>query len=227
MSSPILSSRRPRSEDAAAAGRSRRPWTAAAGAGYVVLSFTGLAVAPLPDLGAARPVIQQFVTTAAPGRYVAGGCADLLAYALLIAFAVGLVRDVRSGRGQGAARLAAAGAVLATASVTAGLALVAGVVLGTAVPLAVAQALLTAGSVATWLSVGGIALMLAGVAALGREGTGLPTWMCGAAAVLAVALAAAPPLAESSVAHIPATAMYLWVLVASALVLRRGPAARR
>ena len=158
---------------------------------------------------------------------MAGGGAELLAYVCLVTFVVGVVLGRRSGRRPGPGPLAAAGATLAAGTVATGIALEGGVVLSPAVPVTTAQALLTAGSVATWLSLVGIAMAMAGLAAAGRDGTGLPVWACWSAAVIAAALLVALPLAATPVAHIPATVMYLWVLVVAVLVLKRRRAGDR
>lgn len=205
----------------------RRPWTAAAGLGYVVLSSAGLALAPLPDLGAPIATVRAFLGSARPPSYVSGGCAALLAYVALICFVVGVTLPLRrSGDRRGAAALTVAGATLAAGAIATAAALVGGVVLTRAVAVPTAQVLLTAGSVATWLSVIGIALALAGITASGPDGTGLPRWILWTAAVLAAVLTAAVPLAASPLAHVPALLLDLWVLVVAVLLLRRAPAHR-
>lgn len=201
----------------------RRPWTALAGVGYVVLSFAGLALAPLPDLGSGSVAYQQFGRAVHAPAYVIGGCVVLLAYLSLVAFTVGLTAPGRrGGRRSGAAVLAVSGAVLATGIMATAAALVGSVVLSRAVPSATAQALVTAGSIATWLSVLGIAVALAGITALGSEGTALPRWTTWVAGGLAVLLAAAVPAAETPTAHVPALLLDVWVLAVAIVVLRRA-----
>lgn len=206
-------------------GQGRRPWTALAGVGYVVLSFAGLALAPLPDLGSGSAAIEQFRAAAHAPAYVAGGYAVLLAFLSMMAFAVGLTAPGRrSGRARGAALMVLAGAVLGTAVMATAAALVGAVVLTPALTAGSAQALVTAGSIATWLSVLGIAVVLAGIAALGPAGTGLPRWATWTAGGLAVLLAAAIPAAETPLAHVPALLLDVWLLVVAGLVLRHRSA---
>lgn len=222
MSAPSSVSATPDASAAAGTARpGRRPWTALAGIGYVVLSVAGLALAPLPDLGSGPAAFQHFRDAAHAPAYVAGGCAVLLAYLALVAFAIGVTAPGRrSGRGPGGAVLAVAGAVLAIGVMAMAAALVGSVVLTPALKTETAQALVSAGSMATWLSVLGVATMLAGIAALGSPGTGLPRWAEWVAGGLAVAVAAAVPAAESQLAHVPALLFDVWVLVVAVLVMR-------
>lgn len=202
-------------------------WTAWAGLAYVVLSFTGLALAPLPDLGATTGEVQRFLTSASPLPYTAGGITELLAYFCLLMFAVGLSSPARASGHRGAAvTLAPLGAAMAAVTLIAAAALVGAVVLTPTLPLPTVQAMLAAGSLATWLSVAGIALTLAALAALGPRGASLPRWSARTAALVAVLLAAAIPFAETPWAHTPALLLDIWVLVAAAILLRRSGTAR-
>lgn len=202
-------------------------WTGWAGLAYLALSFTGLALAPLPDLGAGTGQVQQFLTSADALPYAAGGIAQLLAYLSLLIFAVGLTAPARTAGHRGAAViLAPIGAALAAASITAAAALVGAVILTRQLPVPTAQALLTAGSLATWLSVAGIALTLAALAALGPRGTSLPNWDAWAAAAIAVLLVAAIPLARTPWGHMPALLLDVWMLVTAVILLRRRATAR-
>jgi hypothetical protein len=201
-------------------------WTAWAGIAYVALSLTGLALAPLPDLGADAREMQRFLTSVSPLPYAAGGVTELLAYLCLLMFAVGLISPARALGHRGAAvMLAPLGAAMAAVTLITGAALVGAVVLTRTLPLPTAQAMLAAGSLATWLSVAGIALTLAALAALGPLGTSLPRWSARAAAVVAVLLAAAIPFAETPWAHTPALLLDIWVLIAAVILLRRSATA--
>jgi hypothetical protein len=203
-------------------------WTAWAGLAYLPLSLAGLALAPLPDVGADAGEVQRFLTSASPLPYAAGGITELLAYLSLLVFAVGLISPARaSGHRSAAVILAPLGAALAMATITIAAALVGAVVLTDSLPAPTARVVLTAGSLATWLSVAGIALTLAALAALGPRGTSLPRWSARAAALVAVLLAAAIPFAETPLAHTPALLLDIWVLTTAAILLRRGRTARK
>ena len=202
----------------------RRPpgWTAWAGLGYLALSFAGLALAPLPDLGAGSDQVQRFLTSASLGPYAAGGLAQLLAYLFLLMFAVGVTAPAREAGQRGTAViLAPTGVALAMAAITAAAALVGAVVLSHHLPAPTAQVVLVAGSLATWLSVVGIAVALAALATLGPGGTSLPTWVTRGAALVAILLAAAVPVAETSWAHVPALLLDLWLATVAVILLRR------
>jgi hypothetical protein len=122
--------------------------------------------------------------------------------------------------------LAPIGAALAAAAILIAVALVGAVVLTSRLPVPTAQAMLTAGSLASWLSVAGIALTLAAVAALGSSGTALPRWAAWSAAVVAGLLVAAIPLAETPWGHTPALLLDVWMLVTAVVLLRRRARAR-
>jgi hypothetical protein len=202
-------------------------WAAWAGLGYLALSLTGLALAPLPDLGTDAGGVQRFLGSVSPPAYAAGGIAELFAYLSLLMFAIGLTAPARAAQPRGTAViLAPIGAGLAAAAITTAAALVGAVVLTRPLPVATAQVVLGAGSLATWLSVAGIALMLAALVALGVRGTSLPRWAGGAAAVVAVLLATAIPLAQTPWAHAPALLLDAWILLTAVILLRRGAAVR-
>ena len=202
-------------------------WTAWAGLAYLALSFTGLALAPLPDLGSGTGGVQRFLASAAPLPYAAGGVAAVLSYLSLLVFAVGLTAPARSsGHAGTAVMLAPLGAALAAAAITTAAALVGAVVLTRGLPLATAKAVLVAGSLATWLSVAGIAVTLAALAALGSPGTSLPRWAGRAAGVVAGLLIAAIPFAWTPWAHTPALLLDAWILGTAVILLRRGRDAR-
>jgi hypothetical protein len=182
----------------------------------------GLALAPLPDLGSGRGAVHDVLASAHPVAYAVGGFADLLAYLSLLTFAVGATGPGRAvAHHREAGLLAATGGATALAAIMTAAALGGSVVLTRGVPLPEAEVVLTAASLATWLSLLGIALVLAACAVLGGEGMGVPTWCGRAAAGIAVLLAAAVPLATTPVAHVPALLLDLWLISVAVLLLRR------
>jgi hypothetical protein len=204
--------------------RQRSIATAAAAIGYVLLTLSGLALAPLPDQGSAPAEIRAFLADSSDTRYIIGICGLISAYLALVAFATGLARATWDSDGHPAwGHVAAGGAGFAAAMVGMGLAVTGGVVLQRAsVDLGTAGVLLAVASVATWASQLGIAVMFVAFA-VGLPGSGwLPRWTGWTAAGLGVMVAVSVPFARSDAAHLPALLVDVWLLVVAALLAQRS-----
>lgn len=193
------------------------------GLAFLVLTFTGFGLAPLPGLSATAPEVRQFLASAHPAQFTAGSYAQVLAYTAILVFVAAILRWLRSWGHTGAAgALAVAGATVALASVAQGLALAAAAVARAhSLPGPTAMVLLDAATRATWLSSVGLALALIALGAALRATGPLPRWCAPAAIIIGALVAAAIPLAASGIAHVPATLADLWILVVSFLALRR------
>jgi hypothetical protein len=124
---------------------------AASGIGYIIASLTGLALAPLPDLGSSPAHDHAYLATLHTAPFTAGSLLNLLAYLALLVFMVQLA-DLTSPRtGTRVRALAAAGATLAAACVASGIALAAAVALHRASLPPLIAATLLAAALATWI----------------------------------------------------------------------------
>ena len=64
--------------------------TGALGNGYLVLTMTGLVLAPMLDLGASGPAVDHYLRTVDTASFIAGGYLQLAAFVTLLAFLVRL-----------------------------------------------------------------------------------------------------------------------------------------
>jgi hypothetical protein len=195
---------------------------AASGIGYIIASLTGLALAPLPDLGSSPAHDRAYLVTLHTGPFTAGSLLNLLAYLALLVFMVQLARLTSPRPGTTVRVLAAAGPTLAAACVASGMALAGAVALHRAsLPPPVAATLLDAASLATWISTLGFALALA---AAGLSITGanhaLARWTGWTALAIAAAFAVCLPFARTGTGHLPAIAADLWIIATTIAVLR-------
>jgi hypothetical protein len=198
--------------------------TAALGIGYVTLSFAGLALAPLPDLGTSAAHDSTYLAARQTVPFTAGSLLLLAAYLALLAFLVKLAYLSGPNRGTPARALATAGATLTFACVASGLGLAGAVVLHrTSVPPPVAATLLDAASLATWIATLGIALALAAVGWSTVRTPTLPRWTGWTALAIAATFAACLPFARTGAGHLPAIAADLWIIAAAITVLTRCP----
>jgi len=197
--------------------------TGLSGLAFVILTFTGFGLAPMPGLSATAPDVGQFLASAQPAQFTAGTYAQILAYTALLVFTSAILRWLRPWGHTGASgTLAVAGATFALASVASGLALAAAAVAQAhSLPGPTAMVLLDAATRATWLSSVGLALALIALGAALRAKGPLPRWCAPAAIIVGILVATAIPLAASEIAHLPATLADLWILVVSFLALRR------
>jgi hypothetical protein len=188
---------------------------AAFGLAYLVLKFTALALAPIPNLGSGSDGTRGFLSDSDPQKFLAGAYLGVLAYVSLLLFVVLLLTTHGSPR---VLATAASGSTLALGCVTAGLALALAVV-RTAPVEDTSRALLEAAGVLTWASQVGLAVTLLALA--GANLARVPEWLSLAARVIALAMLALLPLAATGVSHVPAVLLDLWVLVTAALLLTR------
>jgi hypothetical protein len=200
---------------------------AASGIGYIIASLTGLALAPLPDLGSSPAHDHAYLATLHTASFTAGSLLNLLAYLALLVFMVQLARLTSPRPGTTVRVLAAAGPTLAAACVASGIALAGAVALHRAsLPPPVAATLLDAASLATWISTLGFALALAAAGwSIIRGNHPLARWTGWSALTIAAAFTACLPFARTGAGHLPAIAADLWIIATIIAVLRRPAAA--
>jgi hypothetical protein len=192
--------------------------TAALGIGYLVLTTTGLVLAPMLDLGASESAARHYARTVDTTSFIAGAYLQVVAFVTLLVFVLRLSAQAHPVVG----RLAAAGATFALACVGSAMAMSGGVVLHhTAIAPATAAVLMDVASLLTWTSLIGLAVALGAVGSATLTSRELPRWMGWSAIGTALGLAASVPLADIGVAHIPAGLFDLWVLVAAVMFLAR------
>ena len=193
--------------------------TAALGIGYLVLTMTGLVLAPMLDLGASGPEVRNYLRTVDTASFIAGGYLQLAAFVILLAFLVRLSAPAQPVVG----RLAGAGATFALTCVGTGMAISGAVVLHhRTVALATATVLMTAASLLTWISLIGLAVALGALGSATLASRELPRWMNWSALGTAVGLAVSVPFASTGIAHVPAAFFDLWILVAAVILLARA-----
>src|SRR4051794_19844616 len=103
----------------------QRRGTAALGIGYLVLTTTGLVLAPMLDLGASESAARHYAQTVDTNSFIAGAYLQLVAFVTLLVFVLRLSAQAHPVVG----RLAAAGATFALACVGSAMAMSGGVVL--------------------------------------------------------------------------------------------------
>lgn len=201
---------------------------AASGTGYIIASLTGLALAPLPDLGSSPTHDRAYLATLHTGPFTAGSLLILFAYLALLVFMVRLAQLTSPNPATSSRALAAAGATLAAACVASGIGLAGAVALHrVSLPPPVAAALLDAASMTTWISTLGFALALAAVGWSTIRGNHAPArWTGWSALAIAAAFAACLPFARTGAGHLIAIAADLWIIATIiAVIRRRTPAA--
>ena len=195
--------------------------TAALGIGYLVLTTTGLVLAPMLDLGASESAARHYARTVDTTSFIAGAYLQLVAFVTLLVFVLRLSAQAHPVVG----RLAAAGATIALACVGSAMAMSGGVVLHhAAIAPATAAVLMDVASLLTWTSLIGLAVALGALGAATLTSRELPQWMGWSALGTAVGLAVSVPFASTGFAHVPAVFFDLWILVAAVIFLARsGP----
>ena len=193
--------------------------TGALGIGYLVLTMTGLVLAPMLDLGASGPAVDHYLRTVDTASFIAGGYLQLAAFVTLLAFLVRLSARAQPVVG----RLVGAGATFALACIGTGLAISGAVVLHhRTVARATATVLMTSASLLTWISLIGLAVALGAVGFATLASRELPRWMGWSALGTAVGLAVSVPFASAGIAHVAAAFFDLWILVAAVILLARA-----
>lgn len=204
---------------------------------FVLLQFVGFGIG-----GAARgfervtltssdAAVAEAIGEPVPSAVWVGGYVEVLAYLVFVLFAAWLASALRpSERAPDWASLTILPAgflVVATSFIGYATEAAAYHRAGPEADLAVARGLLDTGSFAYVLAWGGLALFVAATAGAALRTGALPRWLSLPSFLLAAAFLVSLALPTSAVGEVADLVLWIWIMAASVVLYRRGPAPDR